>query len=149
MLLWQTIFIIFFGIFNLIASVMGLYQSKVKKNHLKITYFLLPLGIFVWADAVIFGIFWFAVSLTSLFLNDWIIFLLFFSVFWLVRSFGETIYYFNQQFSQIRRQPGKNLPGYSLFNDEYTIWFVYQIICQSITVISLVTSVYLFKLWLS
>lgn len=137
-----------FSLLNFVIWVVSLYQCRVRRNNLGITFALLPLGIFVWADGVVFGLFWFLVSLAVYLMNDWILFLLIFSVFWVVRSLGETIYYFNQQFSTIRRIPGKSLPGYKVFADEYTIWFVYQIMAQVITVISIITSVYLFKVWL-
>jgi len=144
----QTIFVGLFSLFNLLVFLWSLYQCNKKHNNLQVTYGLLPLGIFVWADGVVFGLFWFVAGAISLYLSDWILFLLVFSVFWLVRSLGETIYYFNQQFSQIKRIPGRTLPGYKIFKDEYTIWFVYQITAQSITVISIITTVYLFNLWL-
>ncbi len=144
----QSMFVILFSFFNLFVFLWSLYQCNKYRNNLGITYIFLPLGIFVWADGVVFGLFWFFAGMISLYLSDWILFLLTFSVFWLVRSLGETIYYFNQQFSTVKRMPGKELPGYKIFNDEYTIWFVYQIVAQSITVISIITSVYLFKLWL-
>jgi len=144
----QNIFLTVFVVLNFLIFLLSLYQCKLKNNNLGITYPLLPLGIFVWADGVVFGLFWFLVALFAQALSDWILFLLIFSVFWLVRSIGETIYYFNQQFSGIKRMPGKSLPGYKIFNDEYTIWFVYQITCQVITVVSIITTVYLFNLWL-
>ncbi len=144
----QNLSITLFAVFNFLVFIFSLYQCKYKNNNLGITYPLLPLGIFVWADGVIFGLFWLGAAIVSLALNDWVLFLLIFSVFWLVRSVGETIYYFNQQFSEVKRMPGKSLPGYKIFNDEYTIWFIYQITCQVITVVSVITTVYLFNLWL-
>jgi len=144
----QNLFLTLFAVFNFLIFIYSFYRCKYKHNNLGITYPLLPLGIFVWADGVVFGLFWVLAALISQALNDWILFLLIFSVFWLVRSVGETTYYFNQQFSTIKRMKGKELPGYKIFNDEYTIWFVYQITCQVITVVSIITTVYLFNLWL-
>lgn len=146
---WQNQFVIAFLMANLMIFVSALYQCRYRRNGLGMTYPLVPLGIFVWADGVVFGLFWTLSSLVSLLLGDWILFLLIFSVFWLVRSVGETIYYFNQQFSTIKRVSGKALPGYSMFGDDYTIWFVYQIVAQVITVVSIITTVYLFHRWLS
>jgi hypothetical protein len=141
-------FVVMLGVFNLGVFLLSFYQCRVKSNNLGVTFFLLPLGIFVWADGVVFGLFWAFSSLVALLLKDWLLLLLIFSVFWLVRSLGETIYYFNQQFASVKRMPGNKLPGYGLFRDEYTIWFVYQIVCQVISVVSIITTVYLFNLWL-
>lgn len=145
----QNLFMAGFIAVSFVVFGLSYYQCSRRNNNLGITYFLLPLGIFVWADGVIFGLFWSFAALVSLLLQDWILFWLIFSVFWLVRSAGETIYYFNQQFSPIKRMKGPEMPGYKIFKDEYTIWFVYQITCQVITVVSIIATVYLFKLWFS
>lgn len=144
---WQTVIILSYGLLNFLVSIKGLHECKNKKNAFGLTYPLLPLGIFVWGDAVIYGLFWTLVSLTTYFLQDWLLFLLIIALFWVVRSLGETIYWFNQQFSTVIRQPAKKLPGYRFFHND-SIWFVYQIICQCITVVALVFSIYLTQLWL-
>lgn len=147
MIIWQKIFIVFWSISSLVLSVYGFHQSKNKKNAYGLTPTLFIYGIFVWGDAAVFGFFWSITSLTVLFLNDWILFLLILSTFWVVRSLGETIYWFNQQFSPIKRNPPKNLPGYKYFNDD-SIWFIYQIIMQCICVISIIFTIYLAKIWI-
>jgi len=48
---------------------------------------------FVWGDAVIFGLFWTVALIVAWVLKDWYLFLLIVSVFWVVRSLGETIYF--------------------------------------------------------
>ncbi len=149
----QTILIIIFGISNLLIFLWSLHQCKNKANTYGTTWALFPIGIFVWGDGVIFGLFWFLTSLGVLILKDWILFLLIFSVFWLVRSIGETIYWFNQQFSSINRYPPQQLIGHKLFKgkiiEEYDgIWFVNQINMQCITVVTIITTIYLTYLWI-
>ncbi len=151
--IYWKIFLSIFGLFNLFIFIKGFYQCKIKANTYGITWALFPIGIFVWGDAVIFGLFWFGVSLASLILADWLLFLLIFSAFWLVRSLGETIYWFNQQFSNINRYPPEQLIGHKIFRgkiiEEYdAIWFVNQIGMQCITVITIITTIYLTHLWL-
>lgn len=151
--IYQIIFLIIFGAFNLIFSIWGVHQSKNKANTYGITWALFPIGIFVWGDAVIFGLFWSLVSFFTLVIKDWILFLLIFSVFWLVRSLGETIFFFSQQFSTVMRQPPETLIGYKIFKgkgviENDAIWFITQIIQQCITVISIIASIYLTYLWL-
>lgn len=145
---WQRAILFLLSIFSFLVFVEGYHECKAKRNAYKPTYELFPLGIFVWGDAVIFGLLWFGMSLVSLYLNDWILFSLLFWVFWLVRSVGETIYWFNQQFSKVVRQKPESLPGYSIFQND-SIWFVYQIVCQSITVVSLTAVIYIASLWIS
>lgn len=125
----------------------GFYESR-KNNPYGLTKFFYWMGIFVWADAVVFGAFWFLVSLSILFIiKSWLLFLLIVSVFYFVRSLGETIYWFNQQFSTINRNPPHTLRGYKLFKND-SIWFVYQIWWQCVTVISVITTIYFTVLWI-
>jgi hypothetical protein len=145
---FQNTIISSFLFLNLYLFTLGIYQSVNKKNSYGITPLLLPIGIFVWGDAVVFSAFWILVSLTTLYLNDWLLFVLTYSVFWVVRSLGESIFWFNQQFSQKHIYPPQVLPGYNFVKNE-SIWFIYQIITQCITVISLILSLYYAKLWLA
>ena len=147
MQLWQQIFLLVFAFFNFLIFFKGFYQSKYRKNAFTCTYGLFFLGIFVWGDAVIFGLFWSISSLIAFIFQDWYLFLLITSVFWIVRSLGETIYWLNQQFSSLNRNPVKNLLGHSIFYND-SIWFIYQIFWQSINVISIIPSIYLANLWL-
>ncbi len=135
------IIISIFGLISLLVAFKGILELSTKKNHFKKTRFLFWLGIFVWGDAVILGIFWFLVSLICILLSDWIIFFLVVSIFWVIRSFGEIIYWINQQFSPVNRNPPKNLFGYILFNNE-SIWYAYQVFWQCIMVIAIICSIY-------
>jgi len=148
MLDWQRDAVLLFGVVNLAVCIKGFYESSRRKNSYGLTYALFPLGMFVWGDAVIFGLFWAGVSAAALVLEDWILFWMVFSLFWVVRSVGETIYWFNQQFSGVTRWKAEDLPGYRFFHND-SIWFVYQIMCQAITVVSLVGAIYFSALWLT
>ncbi len=128
-------------------SVKGFYESKVKKNAYGKTPLLAPIGAIVWADTAIFGLFWTVVSVVIIILNDWILFWLTFSIFFVVRSFGETIYWLNQQFSKVNRNPIQKFWVTKIFHDD-SVWFVYQIYWQCVTVVSLIASLYFGKLWL-
>jgi hypothetical protein len=144
---WQKVTIAIWGTIHFLLFIKGFYESNKKKNAYGLTILLFPFGIFVWGDAVIFGLFWTLSSIATLLLKDWILFLLFISVFWLVRSAGETIYWFNQQFSPIKRNPPETLPLYKFFHND-SIWFIYQISMQCICVISIIFSIYFAHLWL-
>lgn len=140
----------FLGIFliiNLLIFLKGAYETIKKKNSYGWTLGLYPLGIFFWGDAVIFGLFWVIASAISLLLEDWNLFRLIFSVFWVVRSLGEITYWLNQQFSTINRCPPEKLPGIKLFHND-SIWFIYQICWQCVAVAAIISSIYFAKIWL-
>lgn len=142
----QSIFIELFAVYAFSAAAFGYRQCKYYKNAFTLTPHYYPLGAFVWGDAVIFGVFWFGLSVAVLMLDDWLLFLLSVSLFWVVRSLGETIYWFNQQFSPMVRNDVTKMPGASIFHND-SIWFVYQIIAQCITVVSLILSIYFGVMW--
>ena len=146
---WKQVFIIVYALINLVVFFKGSYESKYKKNAYGLTRYLFLLGIFAWGDAVIFGPFWAISSTTALILNDWYLFLLIISIYWVVRSLGETIYWFNQQFSSKVYEWNKpeNLPLHSVFHND-SVWYIHQIIWQCITVVSIIASIYISSLWL-
>ncbi len=143
----QALFVSAVALFNLVTNVIAFRECKYKKNAFGLTPFLWPFGIYVWGDAVVFGFFWFFASVVSIFLNDWLLFLLIVSVFWLVRSVGETIYWFNEQFSTVNRNDPRKLPFHTIFHND-SVWFIFQISNQCITVVTIITTVYLFHFWL-
>lgn len=142
------LFLILFGLFNLGVSAKGFYESNKKRNAYGEIFLLTPLGIFVWGDAAIFGIFWFLASSISVLLLDVYLFPLIASLFVVVRSLGETMYWFNQQFSTItREQPNGHRFLYKYFHND-SVWFVYQILNQCVTVAGLVATLYFAHMWL-
>lgn len=149
MQLWQYYFLISFLVLNICVFLFGLWQSAKHKNAYGQTPFLWPLGIFVWGDATIFGLFWALVSLFCIIAKGWLLFGLIYSVFWAVRSFGEMHYWLNQQFSQIKREKLEDHPIlFSVYRNN-SIWFIFQIFHQCILVISIVCAIYISSLWLS
>lgn len=144
---WQLIFLqLFCGVQCILFFVSKRKCHKGYSFHL--TRWLSLLGMFVWGDVLILSLFWILIGAISLFLQDWLLFLVFFSAFWLIRSLGETLYWFLQQFASKKRDSPDSLMGYSFVKNE-SIWFIYQVFWQCITVISLVSTVYLFSIWLS
>lgn len=148
MLAWQKILILSYGIFAFLGFAYGLYKVVKGKNNIGNAHIFHIIGAFVWADAIIFGIFWSAVSIATYFLNDWILFLLIQSVFWSVRCLGESVYWFNQQFSKPVVPGNEKLFVHKIFRDNYTSWFVMQIIAQCEAVIAIVFSIYFAHLWI-
>lgn len=142
----QNLFLVF-AFVNFLIFLKAFHECKNRNNPFGLTRWLTPLGSFVWGDALIFSLFWICVSLVSWFLNNWFFFGLAGSVFWVVRAFGEAIYWFNQQFSTIGRNPPESLPGFSFFKND-SIWFIHQIVWQCTTVIAIIASIYFAHGWL-
>ncbi|RJR24944.1 hypothetical protein C4578_01960 [Candidatus Microgenomates bacterium] len=141
---WQII-ALSLGLFSLMGFVKGLLEAKKNNSFCSAGVFNL-IGAFVWADAVVFGLFFFFFSLVSIVLNDFILFLLGISLFWLVRSVGETVYWLNQQFSDLKHNPPERFLIYKFFKND-SVWIIYQIFWQCLTVVFLLSSIYLVKLW--
>jgi hypothetical protein len=127
------------GLFLIIGVIQNI-QGKVYKGFLPLNL----IGAFVWGDAIVFGLFWLVATLLVLAYGTWPIFLLIFLCFWLVRSVGETIYWFNQQFSTIHRNPPHKLWFYFLFKND-SVWFIYQIFWQCVSVTTLVLLLLLWR----
>lgn len=136
-----------FGVFSFLVCVRGLNEVTKKGRTFSNTRLLFWMGIFVWGDAVIIGLFWTLVSFVCILLNDSLLFALIVSVFWVVRSHGETIYWLNQQYAPMVRNHPKDMVGFHLFKDD-SIWFIYQIAWQSIMVVSIIMTIFLVDKWL-
>ncbi len=147
--LWQQLLI---GVYSLLAAILGVYsynQCKSKKNSFGDTTLLYAVfGAFVYADMVVFGFFWVLIGILTLFLQDWLLFLLILSVFWLIRSIGETMYWFLQQFAPRRGNSPEKFRIHKIFHND-SVWFVIQIYWQCITILSIIATIYLTKLWLT
>lgn len=63
------------------------------------------LGAFVWEDLLLISIYGLIGSLSALVLQQTRIGLLFYIIFWIVRSGGETMYFFLQQFFEPKHNP--------------------------------------------
>lgn len=147
MLFWQQILIGIFGISSFAFLIKSLWEIKNKKNVYGLTPYLFFLGAFVWGDMLILGPFWIIVTLISIFLNNFYLFLFFVSVFWIIRSLGETIYWLNEQFAGKNRNPPHTLNFHKFINSD-AIWFIYQVFWQCVFVFSLVLSIYFCFRWL-
>jgi len=154
--IWQILLISFLGIFSFSAFLMGLKHCR-KNNPWGLTPLYNVIGAFVWTDASIFGLFWTIVCLCLLIISwfysppvdggNWLLSLTIYSIFWLVRSIGEVIYWINEQFAVNKRNKPETLwhskifPGTSAYVASQVFW-------QCVIVVTLITTLYLIKLWL-
>lgn len=124
-------------------TIVGFVKSRAGKSYGKF-WPLNTIGGFVWGDALIFGPFWALASIITILMQDWWLFELIFLCFWLVRSVGETIYWLNQQYSDvIREKPEKSI--LYRFVKSNAVWFLMQIWWQCITVATLVLLILLLR----
>lgn len=131
-------------LYSLSALLLGI---KHRKNPFGLTPQFNLISAFVWVDTIVFGAFFVLVSVLCLLVQDFVLFLLIFSVFWTIRSIGEQMYWFHEQFTLKHRNPPSTLWPSKFFNGE-EVWIVMQIVLQCISVISIISSVYLFSIWL-
>ncbi len=141
MIFWQSIIVVVWGAYALGAFLMGV---KNKKNPFGLCNIFNPLGAFVWIDAIVFGLFFLMTSVFCLLSNQWILFLLIISVFWTIRSLGEVLYWFLEQFATNHRNPPHTLWPYKWFKGD-EVWIVMQIFWQVVAVIGIVASIWLFR----
>src|SRR5690348_15002773 len=87
-----------FFLIGLLSFVMGVKKSRQQQFYSD-TWMLLPLGIYVWGDAIVLGPFWMASSILFSFLTPLEI-LRFGLFFYLVRSVYEVIYWITHQVAQ-------------------------------------------------
>lgn len=139
----ERLVVILYGIISLVAFIKGLKETKFNNNPYGLTPFGL-LGIFVWGDAVIIGLFWMLACVFVLLVGKWSIGLLVISLFWVVRSFGEIIYWLLQQFAVKKRDEAQTVPGHSFFPGE-SVWFAQQVWWQMVLVVSLLATVLIVK----
>lgn len=144
---WQFIVIGIFWAYATLAFFRAIRQVIEHSNPFGLATPFILTGSFVWGDAVIFGLFWNVVIAFVLIHQDWFLMLLVYSVFWFFRSIGETIYWLNQQFSSINRNPPEKFAHFAIFKGD-SAWFINQIIYQCLSVITGITSLYLASSWL-
>jgi len=139
MIFWQSIIVVVWGVYALSGFLMGI---KNKKNPFGLCNIFNPIGAFVWIDAIVFGLFFLMTSVFCLLSNQWVLFLFILSVFWTIRSMGEVLYWFLEQFATTHRNPPHTLWPYRWFKGE-EVWIVMQIFWQCLSVIFIVTTIYL------
>lgn len=121
-----------------VITLIGAFIKVQKGKSLQSIWLPLEIqGSFVWADGVVFGIFWIIVSLIFILAKlelEW--FYLFFLIFWVVRSSGEIIYWFLNQFSPRKNQNSTFQSLNRFFKNEYVTSFIFQIWWQCVLVLA-------------
>jgi len=141
--IWQSSIIIFVFLYSTLCFLLGFKNLYFKKNPFGLSRGFSFLGAFVWTDAVTFGAFFALAALLSFVLQEFIFLCLVYSVFWVIRSIGESIYWFLEQFVDKHRNKPETLKGHKMFPGE-AVYVHYQIFWQCVSVVSIIASVYFF-----
>lgn len=140
----QTDFVVFFAFYAFLGFILGIKNRRVPFGECRI---LNPLGAFVWIDAVVFGLFFTLVAIFCLFFEQFVLFCLIFTIFWAIRSIGEQVYWFLEQFAVTHRNKPQTLMPYRFFKGEET-WIVMQIFWQCVSVVAIIASIYFATLFI-
>ncbi|OGC68785.1 hypothetical protein A2415_05420 [candidate division WWE3 bacterium RIFOXYC1_FULL_39_7] len=137
--------LIILGSVSLILSVYSIERIKRTPQECQfIIWWAFPLGAFVWEDLLVYGFLHAVLAFFPLFLGKPELWLTFFLIFWVVRSAGETLYQFLQQFILPKHHPHYIDPYLGplrkIFGNisEQKCFILMQISMQSITVLSLI-----------
>lgn len=142
------------SILFLTLAVLAFQRIRQAKGIITFTYhwgFLI--GAFIWVDVLIFSLYGCIASAITYFIGEPKIGLLFFIVFWIVRSAGETLYFFLQQFHQPQHHPHNIDEHFILLRKVFPnlntqqCYIFMQITWQCILMFSVVSLVWVLMLW--
>ncbi len=147
-----TIFIAIWGIIGATLAYISINKIKANKQECDFTWWWgFPIGAFVWEDMLVFGILHALLALISLLSSNTLIWVISFLVFWIVRSAGETLYFFLQQFIVPKHHPhdisAQLQMVRKLFGNisDQKCFILLQVTMQSLLVLSLLSLIYLLK----
>ena len=142
-------------ILNFILALISFINVRNSGTEVVFIFWAYPLGAFVWEDLLIFSIANAIACLFVTFIKDFRYIFIYFLSFWLVRSIGETFYWFLQQFSVNTLYPhdqyswNRNRIIELLFgelsNQKYFI--INQISWQIVTVFCICGFIFILKRW--
>lgn len=153
----MMIAIVLYATLHLILFLLSFF--KIRNNNLDtldfIYKFSFPFGAFVWEDLLILSLFNLIVVIASLVFKDLRIGLLLFIVFWIVRSTGETIYFFLQQFIRPKHHPHLISAQFWILKkflgklSDQQCFIIMQVFFQTLSVIFISFLILLLKFWLN
>lgn len=129
-----------------LATILG-FINVLKGNFSGIAWVFAPLGIFIWGDALILGPFITSICLWLYFKNKTVWTGLFFSTFAGIRSFIETVYALNAQFSDTIRPWETNWASLEIVKPlgKQEIFVIWQLIFTCIFILSTLSFVHFLR----
>lgn len=141
----SLILIFIWGLVNLFLSLFSI--SKIRNNKDKcdfIWWWASPSGAFVWEDMFVFGMLHSGLAFYSVLINNPEFWLISFLIFWIVRSAGETLYFFLQQFIVPKHHPHEISSHFAQLRkffgniSDQKCFIIMQVTMQSILVLSII-----------
>lgn len=147
-IIYVSFFLFVLSVFQVAIGNIGEFQP------VEFGFGLLLYGAFVWADVMVFSLLWIIISIVLLRIKQKEFFWIAYFSYWFIRSSGEVVYSFLQQFHPEtkpwliyvpREVMQNNFLGHFILKE---FWIVYQIFFQSIAVLSLFGLIFtIFKLF--
>lgn len=122
-------------VYALIAVCVSFVQVIQQRNPYGHAFIFIPLGAFVWGDALVLGLFWFLMSTLYFLFPMAYSPIVLAALFWLVRAGGEIFYWLLVQFVGERKEPASNHMLFPLVQSD-AVWFMHQVIWQCVAVIA-------------
>lgn len=150
----MTMLLIFIGVASFLLSCLSFFRILRGGKKVGLIYgWAFLFGAFVWEDLLIFGILHFLAVVFVYLVRDLRWGLLFFSLFWIVRNFGEVIYWLLQQFSQPTGYPHDQYSDFRILRKvlgnitDQQIFILGQVLHQSLLIVFLMFLVWLLQNW--
>jgi hypothetical protein len=146
--------ILLWGLINTILAFIS--YKKIKSDEKNLSFILawaFLSGAFVWEDMFVFGILHALGSLLAFVLGGPEYWILFYLLFWIVRSAGETLYFFLQQFIEPKHHPHYIEHHFGTMRKIFgnisaqKCFILVQITMQSIMIISLFSLILFLRGW--
>ena len=144
------------GLLSLILFVVSACKLRRGKSQVELIYhWAFPFGAFVWEDLMIFSLFNLLSIIGVLLIRDLRVGALIFLVFWIVRSAGEVVYWFLQQFNQPTVYPHNLYMGFSRIRklvgeiSDQQCFILLQVFCEGLLAIFLTLLLLLLINWQS
>ena len=146
-------FLILFGVINLLLALYSIPKIKQDKKSVSfIWWWAFINGSFVWEDMLVFGLLHFGFAIVGILTQNITIWVICFLVFWMVRSAGETLYFFLEQFIVPKHHPhyieDQLKPLRKIFGDidEQKCFIIMQVIHQSVLISSIIALIFILRL---
>jgi hypothetical protein len=150
--MWPVLlFWIFLNLYLFFVSVRHIRNSPQKFEFIYSWAFII--GAFVWEDLLVFSLFQVLCGTITLLTNDFRLFILLFVVFWIVRSSGEALYMFLEQFIVPKNYPHYISSHFAPFRrffgpvSDQKCFILLQVFQQTLLVFSLTALVLLLLYW--
>ena len=146
-------FLILFGVINLLLALYSIPKIKQDKKSVSfIWWWAFINGSVVWGDMLVFGLLHFGFAIVGILTQNITIWVICFLVFWMVRSAGETLYFFLEQFIVPKHHPhyieDQLKPLRKIFGDidEQKCFIIMQVIHQSVLISSIIALIFILRL---